>query len=125
MTDNPKTDADGWLNQMLEDVACAPVPEASPDLMARVLADAEQLLPAPGGVPAAVPFWKQIVDGLGGWSAMGGLAFAGVTGLAIGLGVFDASLDAPSVDALWSFDIFDEYDSQTGLAAFGWDFEEG
>lgn len=121
MKHDPNTDPDDWVNQLLDDVARAPVPDTPPALMARVLTDAEDLLPAPGGAPAPVPFWQQVFDGLGGWGALGGLAVAGVTGLVVGLGAFDAT----SIDALWSVGFFDGYDSQTGLSAFGWDFEEG
>ena len=121
MTHDPKTDPDDWLDTLLDDVARAPVPDAPPALMARVLADAEALLPAPGGVQAQAPFWQTVIDGLGGWGALGGLAVAGVTGLAIGLGAFDIA----SIDTLWSVGFFDGYDSQTGLSAFGWDYEEG
>lgn len=121
MTHDPKTNPDLWLDDLLDDVAAAPLPETPSGLMARVLADAEHLLPAPGGAPAPVPLWRQIIGGLGGWGALGGMAVAGVTGLAVGLGAFDAT----SVDALWSAGFFDGYDSQTGLSAYGWDFEEG
>lgn len=123
MTRDPEPEDPKWIDELLQDVSRAPVPNASDALMARVLSDAEALLPPPGGlaVPVDVPLWRQFVGGLGGWRAMGGLAVAGVAGLAIGLGAFDAV----GLDALWSAAITDEFDSQAGLSAFGWDYEEG
>jgi hypothetical protein len=98
-----------------------PIPDPSPDLMARVLGDALRVMPAPGGVRAPLPLWQQVVGVLGGWRAVGGLVAAAVTGLAIGLG----AVDTTGVDTLWSLGYFEGYDSQAGLSAFGWDFEEG
>jgi hypothetical protein len=121
MTRDPNRDTDAWLDQMLDEVGRSPVPDPSADLMARVLEDAHALMPTPVGRMARTPLWQQIVDGLGGWSAVGGLVAAGVAGLAIGLG----AVDATGVDALWPLGGFDGYDSQAGLSAFGWDFEEG
>lgn len=121
MTHEPKRAPDDWLDDLLDDVAKAPEPDASPQLMARILADAEHVMPPPGGVPATDPLWHQIVRALGGWGALGGLAVAGITGLAIGLGAFDAV----GMDAVWSTELFDTYDSETGLSAFGWYYEEG
>lgn len=121
MADEPKHKLDDWLDEVLDDVAQTSVPVPSPQLMARILADAEHAMPPPGGRPVPEPLWHQIVRGLGGWGALGGLAVAGVTGLAIGLGAFDAV----GMDAVWSAGIFDTYDDETGLAAFGWDYVEG
>ncbi len=78
----------------------APTPSA--DLMARVLADAEaaqaQAQAAPAARPtrpAARPRWRQVVDLLGGWPAMAGLATAGVAGLWLGVAPPAALLDLP------------------------------
>ncbi|QXT40957.1 mechanosensitive ion channel family protein [Gymnodinialimonas ceratoperidinii] len=68
----------------------------SPDLMARVLADAEavqaaraaaQAVPSAATDPApANRSWLEILLGaLGGWSAISGITAAGVMGLAVGL----------------------------------------
>lgn len=121
MTRDPRVEDEDWVEHLLDDVGRAPVPEPSGDLMARVLLDAEALMPPPGGLKAPVPIWRQIVGGLGGWGAMGGLAVAGVAGLAVGLGAFDAV----GFDALWSAGFSEDIDSQMGISAFGWDYEEG
>ncbi|WP_415402360.1 hypothetical protein [Tateyamaria sp. SN3-11] len=38
---------DAWIERALDDLAATPVPDASGDLMARVLGDAEALMPPP------------------------------------------------------------------------------
>lgn len=66
---------------------------APPDLLARVLADAEALQPAApaarsrpaGPSPVAASRLRVLLGTLGGWPALGGLACAGVAGVAIGL----------------------------------------
>ncbi len=114
-------DDDAWLDQMLEDVANTPMPDASDALLSRVMADAQAQLPPPGGVVTRAPWWRQIVAGLGGWSAVGGLVAAAATGFVVGLG----GLDNVGLDTLWpdSYDIY--YDSQDAFSAYGWDLEEG
>lgn len=64
--------------------------EPGPDLMARVLADAEavQAEQAAGMAAATAPrgsWLAGIINGLGGWSAVSGITAAGVMGLAVGL----------------------------------------
>jgi len=122
MTQAPKPPHPDWVDDMLDDLAAQPVPEVSPHLMARVLSDAKAHLPPPGGVVVdAAPWWQQVVRGLGGWGALGGLVAATVTGFAIGLG----ALDSAGADALWAFGYYDYYDAELGLDAFGWAMEEG
>ncbi len=60
---------------------------ASPDLMARVLADAEDLQPRASEVarPHSSNLWAGLLDVLGGWPALGGVAAAGVAGLWLGM----------------------------------------
>lgn len=61
-------------------------PAASDALMARVLADATVAQQARR--PAAEPqkgLWQSLLDMLGGWPTLGGLAVAGVTGVWIGV----------------------------------------
>ena len=63
------------------------VPDPSGDLMARVLADAQAVQAASVRLRAARPgLLAQLREALGGWPAMGGLATAGVMGLALGSG---------------------------------------
>lgn len=61
----------------------------SPDLMARVLADAEAVQAAgaadPGRGAARRPWLDMLLGALGGWSAVSGITAAGVVGLAVGL----------------------------------------
>ena len=117
----PERDTD-WIDRALDDLAAMPVPDASGDLMARVLGDAEALMPPPGGVQAVrIPLWRQIVQGLGGWTAVGGLVAAAATGFVVGLGGFDTT----GTDTIWSLGYGTFYEGEGALAAFGWDFEEG
>ncbi len=67
----------------------------SPDLMARVLADAAAVqaatparaaAAAAGRAPVARRGWfAELVTGLGGWSAVSGITAAGIVGLGVGL----------------------------------------
>ncbi|WP_299592021.1 hypothetical protein [uncultured Tateyamaria sp.] len=98
-----------------------PAPDPSGDLAARVLADAEMHMPAPGGRPANIPWWQQIVRGIGGWGAVSGLVAATATGFVIGLG----AVGETGVDTLWTLGYDTYYDTDVGLDAFGWAFEEG
>ena len=109
-----------WIDTMLDDLANGPVPDATPDLMARILADADALLPPPGGA-VKLPWWLRVVQGLGGWPAIGGLVAATVTGFVVGLG----ALDTAGFDDVWTLNYDADYDSESALDAFGWDFEEG
>ena len=121
MTHDRKTDIEAWVDALLDDVARAPVPDPSQDLMARVWADATAKLPPPGGMAGAVPLWRMLLAGVGGWRGVGGVLAAGVSGLVIGLSAVDPS----GVDTLLNLGLFDDYDTQSGLSAFGWDLEEG
>jgi hypothetical protein len=91
----------------------------SPDLMARVLADAEAHQPATPGLRRAVPpprqgLWAAMMAAIGGGAALAGLSTATVAGLWIGfaqpttlLNVTDSFLPTEtleSVDLLPSFD---------------------
>jgi len=61
--------------------------EANDDLMARVLADADALLPkaAVFQAPAPAGFFASLSEMLGGWPVLSGVAAAGVAGLWVGL----------------------------------------
>ncbi|WP_299691118.1 hypothetical protein [uncultured Tateyamaria sp.] len=119
MTD--PADKTDWVDALLDDVGQAEVPDASGDLMARVLADAEAAMPAPGGAPARDGLLRQILAGLGGWPSVGGLVAATAVGFAVGLG----ALDATGLNALWLGDYATYYDDTLGFSVNGWDFEEG
>ncbi|MEM8654016.1 MAG: hypothetical protein AAGF36_04665 [Pseudomonadota bacterium] len=121
MTNAPPMPDPDKIDMLLDDLAARPVPDPSGDLVARVLADAEAHLPPPGGLVAAPPRWRRIVQGLGGWGAVGGLVAATVTGFAVGLG----ALDDAGADALWSLGYGAYFDADLGLDAFGWALEEG
>lgn len=71
------------LDNLLADVA-AVKPSVPSDLMARVLIDASQVQPR-DGVQSQLGVWAGILDMIGGWPAVGGLAIAGVAGLWIGV----------------------------------------
>lgn len=65
--------------------------DPSPDLMARVLADAAavqvvaQVETPVIAAPRRAGWLARMLDGLGGWSAVSGITAAGVMGLAVGL----------------------------------------
>lgn len=72
------------------------MPQPDPDLMRRVLQDALDVQAAETAqrqpprqqrkaVQSRPGVWAQLRDALGGWPAFGGLAMAGVMGLAIGI----------------------------------------
>ncbi|MEL6463491.1 MAG: hypothetical protein AAFQ58_00870 [Pseudomonadota bacterium] len=121
MSNTPRMPDRDEIDTLLDDLAKQSVPDPSDDLVARVLADAEAYLPPPGAVTATVPWWRQIVPGIGGWGAVGGLLAATVAGFVIGLG----ALDPVGADALWSFGYVAYYDADLGLDAFGWALEGG
>ena len=118
---NKRPEEDAWLDQMLDDLARAPMPDVPDGLMARVLQDADAMLPAPGGAISRAPWWRPIVEALGGWRAVGGLVAAAATGFVVGIG----GLDSVGADALWMMDYEAYYESQDAFDAFGWDLEEG
>ncbi len=89
MTETGKDDMflDALFSEAREDAQDA----ASPDLLARVLQDAEaeqdSWTSAPAPVDTAAPrgVFATFVEALGGWPALGGLAMAGVAGVWIGV----------------------------------------
>lgn len=122
-----RDDDDAMIMRMLDELARAPAPDAPDDLLARVLADGDALLPAsdlmqaPARTVSPAPWWRQIVDALGGWSAASGVVAAAATGFVIGLG----GIDAVDIDAMWSRVDVSYYEVQDPFGAFGWDLEEG
>lgn len=72
-------------------------PAVPDDLMARVLADAADMLVQPVAAPKP-RLWPAFLDLIGGWPSVGGLAMAGVAGIWVGI--------APPVSvATWTADL--------------------
>ncbi|WP_238928789.1 hypothetical protein [Alexandriicola marinus] len=84
------------IDALLEDVAQHPVAPIDAVLMARLVEDADRLVPRPEPVAGAIAAtgWRGVLDLMGGWPAMGGLVAAGVVGLWIGLAPPDLVDDA-------------------------------
>ena len=61
-------------------------PAVSGDLMSRVLADAAaaQAMPGEQPLPGRRSLWAQLLDTIGGWPALGGLAAATIAGFWVG-----------------------------------------
>ncbi|WP_299419302.1 hypothetical protein [uncultured Shimia sp.] len=85
--DTSKSDGD-----MLDDLFAAARNDSrvtpSPDLLARVLNEAEGLQgtdPAPVAPDARSGLWAAVVAAVGGWPALGGVAMAGAAGVWIGV----------------------------------------
>jgi len=82
MMTNPNDD-------MLEDIlaqARGLTAAPSDDLMARVLAEADAVQPDPSTVSAPqTGFWARMMDAIGGWPAVSGLAAATIAGIWIGI----------------------------------------
>ncbi len=74
---------------MLDDLfaqARATAPAPSDDLMARVLADADAMLPGqPAAVAPQMGLWARLLDMIGGWPSVSGLAAATVAGVWVGV----------------------------------------
>lgn len=75
------------IDALLDEVARNPVPPMDADFMARLVEDADRLIPRsdPVGSAIAATGWRGVLDLIGGWPAMGGLVAAGVAGLWIGI----------------------------------------
>jgi hypothetical protein len=84
MTDHDRTETE--IDAMFASArSLDPVP--GDDLMARILADARRMQPAPQPVVVASrrrSFWQELVAAIGGWPALGGMAAATMAGLWIG-----------------------------------------
>lgn len=72
---------------LLFDAARAEAPVPSADLLSRIMADADAMQPVPQAVPEPAPktgWFTRLVDGVGGWPALAGLATATVAGVWLG-----------------------------------------
>ncbi|SMH33056.1 dihydroorotate dehydrogenase [Maritimibacter sp. HL-12] len=109
--------------------ARAETPEPSAGLMARILADAENLQAARDRPPRPMARpgpWARFVDGLGGWTTLAGLVTATLAGVWFGF-VSPERLDTLSgglllADGAASYALEDILPADDGLAAF---YEEG
>lgn len=79
MTDPEMTAVDAALDE-----AARVTPAVPDDLMAAVLRDAAGLQPAVAAPQVRLSLWESLMDLVGGWPAMGGLAAAGVAGVWLG-----------------------------------------
>ncbi|WP_294225983.1 hypothetical protein [uncultured Shimia sp.] len=84
--------AEKFDDDMLDDLFAAARSDSratpSPDLMARVLSEAEGLQVAVPGLvvpPVRRNLWAAVVAAVGGWPALSGVAMAGVAGVWIGV----------------------------------------
>jgi len=79
MTDHDMQELDNLLTQTAQTKPTVPS-----DLMARVLIDAAQAQPRPDEMRSQ-SIWASLLEMIGGWPAVGGLALASATGLWIGI----------------------------------------
>ncbi|MEP6066728.1 MAG: hypothetical protein ABJ246_12870 [Paracoccaceae bacterium] len=101
-------------------------PEPSSDLMSRVLADAYEMQPAPPADAMGQPranSWQSFLGVFGGWSGLGGLAFAASVGFVVGLSPPDV-LTTP-LEVVLGPDLTETYEGTSDSFGFGWAFEEG
>lgn len=77
---------DDMLDDLFAQASAQPPAQPSDDLIARVLADAASVQPAPAAHVIGQPgLWARIMDAIGGWPALGGLAAATVAGIWVGV----------------------------------------
>jgi hypothetical protein len=88
-----------------------------PGLAGRVMADAERIQPARSFRPG-----RRLLEALGGWPALGGLAVASSVGFWIGISPPEGMVD-PAI--LLQDSAGDGYDDTAELSGFGWDLDEG
>ena len=84
--------AEKFDDDMLDDLFAAARNDSratpSPDLLARVLSEAEGLQvaePVPSAPPLRPSLWAALVAAVGGWPALSGVAMAGVAGVWFGV----------------------------------------
>ena len=114
-TDDKTTDLDRLFADARQDEI--PVPQA---LMARVIADGRRVQPVPPR--DREPFWHGILEAIGGWPALGGLAAASCAGVWIGLNP-PSGLADPAVMFFGTGS--SGYEEAAEFSGFGWDMQEG
>lgn len=116
-------------NDALEDLfaaARANPPRVSADLQARVLADAEALMPKANSLK--LPWHRALWQLFGGAAGLSGLATAAAVGIWVGVappaGMPD--LAGQFVSGTWNVETVDtaEVDTEIEFGGFGWDMEE-
>ena len=100
------------------------VPEPSVALMDRIMADIDQVADArdaPGPKATGSGFWARVLDGIGGWPTVSGMATAGIVATVIGISPPDVVTDFTSTLVNGTSDLYlvDPYDG------FGFDSFEG
>ncbi len=132
-----KTDKIMLSDAALEDIFAAgraSPPAPSEALMARVLADADEVIAARSQAtdrPAELArrsLWARVVSGLGGWPAVAGMVTATIAGVWIGfaspdqLNTLAGGLLLPGSDGAASYELEDILPAGSGLSVL---FEEG
>ncbi|MFD1911517.1 dihydroorotate dehydrogenase [Halodurantibacterium flavum] len=99
-------------------------PAPGEDLMARILADADRLQPAPPAFAprrSLRPRWREALSAFGGWQAVTGLVTATVAGLWLGLS--PPAAVAGLAEGLWSqpvaLELTDQYEIFADLLGEG------
>lgn len=118
MAEHDKNELDDLLSRIKP-------PEPSSELMSRVLADAYDVQPVPAIAVEQIQAnrWHRFIGVFGGWSGLGGLAFAASVGFVVGLSPPDL-LTTP-LDVVLGADLTESYDVTSDSYGFGWAFEEG
>lgn len=113
MTDRDLPDIDALLAQARRERPAVPEP-----VQARILAQAEaeqaRLLRMPRR--PAVPLWQRLLDGIGGWPVMGGMATACAAGIWIGLAPPQILPDPVQLVQLSQADLFGGEDLMIALS---------
>ena len=107
--------------QELEDLfaAARSEPPAVPGhLTAAILEDAAREQPGfqPARRAARQPFWRQLIEAVGGWPALGGLAAASAAGLWIGIAPPSFVPDPVALAGLEDSVPYDSYDMALALS---------
>ncbi|MEM9578291.1 MAG: hypothetical protein AAF999_14915 [Pseudomonadota bacterium] len=117
-SDDQKVQEVEWL---LAEMRQAP-PEVPSALSDRVLMDAQRLQPAAPQGQRWQKSFQALLEGFGGWPALGGLAAASYVGFWIGISPPEGAMDPAGfflpLDSALNGD-------PAELTGFGWDVEEG
>lgn len=111
------------LDEMLDRAASQDM-DVPPDLMSRVLLDADALQPRPQlqGATKRLSVWQRVSEAFGGWPAMGGLVAATCAGFWIGFSDV-TDLETGRLLLLGDQDAWLSEEAAE-ISGFGWDLEE-